>query len=50
MFNEKERCGTCKYHRRDDTTDGWFCANEESDYYSDFTEYKDKCEEWEGRR
>lgn len=42
-------CGTCKYHGYEHTSKGWVCENEESDYFSDWTEYEDGCEEWEGK-
>ena len=42
-------CGTCKYHEYGNPDDGWVCANRESEYYSDFIEYEDACDEWEGR-
>lgn len=50
MFDEKECCGTCKWHRHEDITDGWVCVNYESEYCTDFTPYDHCCEEWEGRR
>lgn len=50
MDESKECCGTCRYHRHDDIADGWVCANSDSEYYTDFTEYKDHCQDWEGRR
>lgn len=56
---DKQCCGRCKYHKPE--TPGykfeteWLCDNEDSDYYSCFTEYDDgtECidfEEREGRR
>lgn len=44
-MDERMVCGTCKYHE----TDGcdFICNNPESDYYSDWTEYDDTCDEWE---
>lgn len=50
MFDEKECCGTCKWHRHEDITDGWVCVNDESEYCTDFTPYDHCCDEWEGRR
>lgn len=49
-INEQHRktfCGTCKYHRREDAQ--WICGNEISDYFSDYTDYDDYCEDWEER-
>lgn len=41
-------CGTCRHHRKE--KDGsWVCANPESDYYADWTEYGDNCDEHEER-
>lgn len=42
-----ECCGTCKWHRYENTSQGFVCVNEESDYCADWTDYKDSCEEWE---
>lgn len=56
MNEKKECCGTCRFHRHHTTDDGvrvyaneWICGNEDSDYYTDFTEYSDSCDSWEGR-
>lgn len=48
MSNDK-CCGTCKYHRYDDIGDDWVCVNDQSEYYADWIEYDDSCDEWEGR-
>ena len=45
----EECCGTCKYHKHEGIDDGWGCVNPDSEYLSDWTEYTDGCEEWEGR-
>lgn len=45
--NETECCGTCRFHKNQ--YDDWVCTNMYSDSYSDYTEYKDGCEEWEER-
>ena len=45
---EEHVCGTCKWHHCDKFTD-WVCTNPDSDYYTDWTEYKETCDEWEGR-
>lgn len=44
-----EICGNCEYHHCSDVTNEWFCANGESENYTDYTEYSDACEEWEER-
>ena len=50
-MNDREKrtnCGTCRYHRKE--ADGsWICTNPDSDYYTDWTEYGDSCEEYEER-
>ena len=48
MSNDK-CCGTCKYNRYDDIGDGCVCVNDRSEYYADWIEYDDSCDEWEGR-
>nr|DAI50690.1 MAG TPA: hypothetical protein [Bacteriophage sp.] len=45
---DKKCCGTCKYHHHADIDDGWVCVNDQSEYYADWTDYSDSCEEWEG--
>ena len=48
MSNDK-CCGTCKYHCHEGIDDGWVCVNDQSEYCAEWTEYKDFCDEWEGR-
>lgn len=48
-MNKPECCGTCKYNKRDDISDDWVCICQESDYFSDFTEYTHTCGEWEAK-
>lgn len=45
----KKYCGTCKWHNREDISDGYVCVNEESEYCADWTDYDHCCEDWEGR-
>ena len=40
-------CGTCKWHKYENISDGFVCVNSDSDYFADWTEYGDSCEEWE---
>ena len=47
-MTREECCGTCKWHRKDDDGD-WYCANYDSEYYTDWTEYTDVCTEHERR-
>ena len=51
-------CGECKYHKGDYITNafnghrevrGFKCENEQSYYYTDYTEYEDTCECFEKR-
>lgn len=42
-------CGTCRWHRHEDISDDWVCANGESDYCTDWTDYDHCCEDWEER-
>lgn len=42
-------CGTCKYHYHKNINDGWECVNDKSEYFANWTEYRDSCDEWEGR-
>lgn len=48
-MTDQECCGTCKWHKHDSYGDDWICANRDSEYCSDWTEYGDQCEEWEER-
>ena len=41
-------CGTCRYGSYD-KMQGYVCVNSDSDYCTDFVDYKDGCEEWEGK-
>ena len=48
MMREEPRCcGTCRYHEYEDVD--YVCTNEESDYYSDWTDYDVTCADWEGK-
>lgn len=50
MEMEKEKCcGTCKFHEHEDIDDGWVCANADSEYLSDWTDYDHCCIDWEER-
>ena len=50
MNEEKECCGTCKWHQHENITDGWVCVNGDSEYCTDFTDYEHSCPDWEGRK
>ena len=46
----KKVCGECRWHTKEDISDGWVCTNDDSDYVSDWTDYNDTCEFWEKRK
>lgn len=46
-MNERQICGECKYHKTDEID--WYCDNEESEYYTAYTEYMDFCRMFEQR-
>ena len=46
---ENKICGTCRNHRIDPYDDGWRCVCGDSDYCTEWTEYTDTCDEWEGK-
>ena len=50
MFNDREVCGTCRFHEKDDEHDDWICTNPDSEHCSDWTGYEDSCWEWESRK
>lgn len=47
----REICGECKWHIADDgrPTPDWYCGNDLSDYFGDYTDYTDTCECFEQR-
>lgn len=47
---ERQCCGTCKYHTHEDFSDGWVCTNAGSIYCTEWTDYNDSCELWEEKR
>lgn len=49
IMSNNKCCGTCKYHHHENIDDGFVCANVDSEYVAEWTEYDDWCEEWEGR-
>jgi len=52
MNNPKENqetCATCKHCKRISFTSDFICNNENSDYYTDFVEWDDVCNDWEER-
>lgn len=43
----KRICGTCRWHKHEDISDGWVCVNDQSDHRADWTGHDDTCDEWE---
>lgn len=46
---EHRCCGTCQAHQYDEVEQDWACDNPNSECYSDFTAYRDVCEEHTGK-
>jgi len=45
---ENERiCGNCRWHRFESEETGWICSNPDSDCLADYTEYEDRCFDFE---
>lgn len=42
-------CGTCAYHRYDREMEECVCRNDISENYADYTDYNDRCIDWEER-
>lgn len=40
-MSDREICGECKWHTMQGK--GWYCGNEDSDYYMDWIDYTDTC-------
>ena len=51
MFTETDErcCGTCRHHVREDISGDYVCGCDGSEFYSDWTDYNDVCDEWEGK-
>ena len=41
-------CGHCLYHKK--VNEYWVCDNDNSECYGEYTEYNEKCEEFEERQ
>lgn len=46
-MRDEEVCGTCKYHKKEG--EDWYCDNHDGEYFSDYTEYNDRCPDYEER-
>lgn len=42
------KCGTCYYHKVDNMGE-WYCGNQRSDHYCEYTDYNDDCIDWHER-
>lgn len=42
-----EKCGECAFHSFE--KGDWICTNEDSEFYCEYTNYNDKCSEFEER-
>lgn len=40
-------CGSCKHHVYIAETDDWICTNDQSEFFAEYTDYENECEEWE---
>ena len=49
LIEDKECCGTCKWHLKPHYEDDYICCNGDSDYCSDWTDYNHCCDEYEER-
>lgn len=46
----REICGKCKWCKKSTGHfETWFCDQKDSDYYIDYTDYADTCEQFEQR-
>ncbi len=48
MKDDREICGTCKHHVNQNGE--WICLCNESDEFTDYTDYNHTCDYWEGRK
>ena len=54
-MRDKECCGLCRFHWKDDSpigcvSDGdWYCGNTQSEWYGEYTPYEHECEDFEER-
>ncbi len=49
LLDDKDCCGTCKYHKFEDIDNGFVCVNSDSEYVTDWTEYDFYCDEYKRR-
>lgn len=48
-YEADECCGKCCKHKFDDESQDWVCTNSKSEYFAEWTNYNDACEEFKGR-
>ena len=46
-MSQEKICGTCRHNKHDG--DDFYCSNECSEVFTDYTRYGDSCEEWEAK-
>ena len=45
----ERNCGHCAYHKKDKEKKAWMCVNERSDSCGDYTQFTERCPDFEGR-
>ena len=48
MSGKAKICGNCKWHVKEEITQGKVCVNGDSEKCTEFTEIDDTCRAWEG--
>lgn len=50
MVREKECCGLCRWHWKDESSGEWYCAKWGCEFENEYTPYDfDECEDFEER-
>ena len=49
-YKNEVNCGNCKHHKRDFDTGEWICLNLDSIYYTEETDYRDVCGDFEDKK
>ena len=47
MNDESKVCGNCRFDKHDG--EDFYCANECSEYFTDYVKFGYSCEHWEGK-
>ena len=45
----ERRCGSCEWHKNEDTDNGCMCVNKYSDFCGDYTDSDFSCLRWQKR-